>query len=138
MSSMHADAAACLADVREEGALEDWQASASVLQVGELWMALEHFNMSHNLGHRIVRGRRSDAIALLSTLAKSVRMLLLSTTYFTPRAQGVSSKLHNLAVASAVLCDMLRFVTVDGDFQVAEATPLLRGLGAFCARSGSS
>lgn len=51
---------------------ETWKAASSVLQVNELWQALEHFNMQQSLGHRITKGRREDAVCMLKDLATTV------------------------------------------------------------------
>jgi hypothetical protein len=51
-----------------------WKAAASVLQVSELWKALEHFRMQGDFAHRIARGRRSDALQALQQLADTVRV----------------------------------------------------------------
>lgn len=51
-----------------------WEALASVMQVDELWTALECFNMNQNLGHRIVRGRKADALAMMKDLAQTARL----------------------------------------------------------------
>ena len=45
---------------------------ASVMQVNELWAAVERFNMQQRLGHHIARGRRDDACRMLQQLAATV------------------------------------------------------------------
>ena len=49
-----------------------WKAASSVMQVNELWAAVEHFHMQQHLGHRITRGRREDACRMLEQLAATV------------------------------------------------------------------
>lgn len=51
---------------------DSWKAVASVMQVNELWAAVEHFNMQQRLGHHITRGRRDDACRMLQQLAVTV------------------------------------------------------------------
>lgn len=60
-------------DSRAAGGAGEWELAAGVMQVGELWAALEHFNCAHDLGRRIQRGRRANALAMLRQLASAVR-----------------------------------------------------------------
>lgn len=48
-----------------------------MMQVDELWTALECFNMNQDLGRRIVRGRKNDALAMLKDLAQTACPLAL-------------------------------------------------------------
>lgn len=45
-----------------------------MMQANELWTALERFNMSLDLGRRIVRSRKADALSLLKELALTARL----------------------------------------------------------------
>lgn len=62
--------------------LVEWQAVAGVMQVGELWAALDHFNGGSSLGGTGSgrRGRRADAINGLRQVCAAVQLLLLRCT----------------------------------------------------------